>query len=133
MPKYAPSGVDDAVAQRLVLAMLLAAAADGVVDTQEAALLSALARTVPALRSRDVEALFGAARARMASGVDVALSDLDALSGHENTCFALAAEVALVAGKGEGAVLPRLRAHIRPDAAYAECALATFAAKYARA
>jgi len=68
MPKCAPSGVDDAVARSLLLGMLLAAAADGVADAQEAALLSALARTVPELRSRDVEALFAAARAHGQGG-----------------------------------------------------------------
>ena len=131
MPKYAPSGNGDAVARRLVLGMLLAAAADGVVDAKEAALLSALARTVPELRSRDVEALFAAARARMDEGLDVALADLETLEGHENQCFALAAEVALVAGEGEGTMLPRLRERIRPEDGYADCAIATFAAKYA--
>ncbi len=131
MPKYAPSGVDDAVARSMVLGMLLAAAADGVVDAQEAALLSALARTVPELRSRDVEALFTAARARMAEGLEVALGDLGALRGNEDKCFALAAEVALVAGTGDNPMLPRLRDRIRPSDSYAECAIATFAAKYA--
>lgn len=131
MPKYAPSGVDDAVARSLVLGMLLAAAADGVVDAQEAALLSALARTVPELRSRDVEALFASARARMSEGLELALADLGSLAGNEDKCFALAAEVALVAGEGEAAMLTRLREHIHPGDAYADCAIATFAAKYA--
>lgn len=132
MAKYATVEVDDAVARSFVLGMLLAAAADGHVDAQEAALLSALARTVPDLRSRDVEALFEAARARMNDGLDAALVDFGALGGHENKCFALAAEVALVAGHGEaGTMLPRLRDHIRPEPAYADCAIATFAAKYA--
>ena len=131
MPKYAPSGVDDTVARSLVLGMLLAAAADGVVDAQEAALLSALARTVPELRARDVEALFTAARARMAEGLEVALGDLGTLGGNEDKCFALAAEVALVAGTGENPMLPRLRDRIGPSESYAECAIATFSAKYA--
>lgn len=131
MPKYAPSGVDDAVARSLVLGMLLAAAADGVVDAQEAALLSALARTVPELRSRDVAALFAAARARMSEGLEVALADLGSLAGNEDKCFALAAEVALVAGEGDAAMLTRLRDHIHPSEAYADCAITTFAAKYA--
>jgi uncharacterized membrane protein YebE (DUF533 family) len=132
MPKYAAVQVDDAIARSFVLGMLLAAAADGQVDAQEAALLSALARTVPDLRSRDVEALFEAARTRMNDGLETALTDLDALGGHENKCFALAAEVALVAGHGEaGTMLPRLRDHIRPEPGYADCAIATFAAKYA--
>ena len=131
MPKYAPSDVDDAVARSLVLGMLLAAAADGVVDAQEAALLSALARTVPELRSRDVEALFASARARMSEGLELALADLGSLAGNEDKCFALAAEVALVAGEGEAAMLTRLREHIHPGDAYADCAIATFAAKYA--
>ena len=132
MTKYAAVEVDDAVARSFVLGMLLAAAADGHVDAQEAALLSALARTVPDLRSRDVEALFESARARMKGGLDAALADLEALGGHQNKCFALAAEVALVAGHGPaGTMLPRLRDHIRPEPDYADCAIATFAAKYA--
>jgi uncharacterized membrane protein YebE (DUF533 family) len=132
MAKYATVEVDDAVARSFVLGMLLAAAADGQVDAQEAALLASLARTVPDLRSRDVEALFEAARARMNDGLEAALLDLEALGGHENKCFALAAEVALVAGHGEaGTMLPRLRDHIRPEPGYADCAIATFAAKYA--
>jgi len=132
MAKYEAADVDDGVARSLVLGMLLAAAADGRVDEQEAALLSALARTVPELRARDVTALFEAARSRMDAGVDAALADLDALGGHQNKCFALASEVALVAGHGPaGTMLPRLREHIKPDASYAECAIATFAAKYA--
>jgi hypothetical protein len=87
---------------------------------------------VPELRSRDVPKLFEAARARMNAGVAAALADLDALGGHENKCFALASEVALVAGQGPaGTMLPTLRARIRPEPEYAECAIATFAAKYA--
>ena len=132
MAKYEPADVDDTVARSFVLGMLLAAAADGHIDEQEAALLSALARTVPELRSRDVPALFEAARARMDSGLEVALADLDALDGHRNKCFALASEVALVAGHGPaGTMLPRLQVHIAPEAHYAECAIATFAAKFA--
>ena len=131
MAKYQAVEVGDDVARSLVLGMLLAAAADGVVDAHEAALLSALARTVPELRSRNVETLFEAARARMNGGLEAALADLDALGGQENKCFALASEVALVAGRGPaGTILPRLREHIKPDANYAECAIATFAAKY---
>ena len=130
-PKYETAIIDDSVARSFVLGMLLAAAADGKVDEQEAALLSALARTVPDLRSRDVEALFQSARTRMNEGLEAALADFDALGAHQNKCFALAAEVALVAGQGEGAMLPRLRDHIRPDPSYADCAIATFAAKYA--
>ncbi|MBX3190537.1 MAG: hypothetical protein KF819_26285 [Labilithrix sp.] len=137
MAKYAPPEnvvVDEAVAQRLALAMILAAAADGVVDDREAAVLSALARTVPELRARDVTSLFAAARARMNEGLEAALRDLGGLDGLEDKCFALAAEVALVAGSRsgpEGAMLHRLQEHVRPDADVAECAISTFAAKYA--
>jgi hypothetical protein len=69
----------------------------------------------------------------MAAGLDAALADLGTLEGgHANKCFALAAEVALVAGRGpEGTLLPRLRQHIAADPACADCAIATFAAKYA--
>lgn len=130
--KYEAASVADEIARSLVLGMLLAAAADGRVDEREAALLAALARTVPELRSRDVPTLFEAARERMNAGLDAALADLDVLGGHENKCFALASEVALVAGHGpSGTMLPRLQAHIRPEAHYAECAITTFAAKYA--
>ena len=132
MAKYGAVEVEESVARSFVLGMLLAAAADGHVDAQEAALLSALARTVPDLRSRDVEALFESARVRMSHGVEAALADLETLGGHENKCFALAAEVALVAGHGPvGMMLSRLRDHIRPEPDYADCAIATFAAKYA--
>lgn len=132
MAKYGAAVVEHDVARSFVLGMLLAAAADGHVDPQEAALLSALARTVPDLRGRDVEALFEEARTRMNGGLDAALADFSALAGHENKCFGLAAEVALVAGRGAlGTALPRLREHIRPEAFYAECAIVTFAAKYA--
>lgn len=147
MTKYASAGVDDVSARTLVLGMLLAAAADGRVDDDEAALLSALARTVPELRARDVTALFAAARARMDAGLDAALADLAALPAGaaelteptpiaraRDKCFALAAEVALVAGRGPGGtMLPRLRDHIAPDASSADCAITTFAAKYAGA
>ena len=132
MAKYRAASDDTSVVSRFVLGMLLAAAADGHIDEQESALLAALARTVPDLRTQDVEALFSAARARMNEGLEVALADLGALGGQEDKCFALTAEVALVAGHGEaGTMLPVLREHIRPDPAYAESAIATFAAKYA--
>jgi len=136
MTKYAPlagdAAVDDEAASKLVLGMLLAAAADGRVDDEEAALLSALARTVPELRRRDVTALFAAARAQMGEGLDVALRELDGLGPHRNKAFSLAAEVALVAGHGqEGTLLPTLRARIEPDGDAAEHAIAAFAAKFA--
>lgn len=132
MAKYEVAEVSDDVARSFVLGMLLAAAADGHVDDREAALLSALARTVPELRSRDVPKLFEAARLRMNEGLDHALADLENVGSHQNKCFALAAEVALVAGQGPaGTMLPVLRDHIKPDPGYADCAIATFAAKYA--
>lgn len=133
MAKYEPHAVDDVAAGRFVLGMMLAAAADGYVDEDESALLAALARTVPELRSRDVDGLFASARARLSAGVETALGDLGHLEGHRDKCFALAAEVALVAGRGPlGTMLPRLQEQIRPDPDYAECAIATFAAKYAQ-
>lgn len=132
MAKYEAAQVSDEIARSFVLGMLLAAAADGHVDDREAALLSALARTVPELRSRDVPKLFEAARLRMDGGLEAALGDLERVGAYQNKCFALAAEVALVAGQGPaGTMLPTLRARIKPDAGYAECAIATFAAKYA--
>lgn len=133
MAKYEPLAVDDDVAKRFALGMMLAAAADGYVDEDESALLAALARTVPELRGRDVDALFADAKSRMSAGVDAALAHLGGLEAHREKCFALATEVALVAGRGpSGTMLPRLQDRIRPAADYAECAIATFAAKYAQ-
>lgn len=132
MAKYENAKADDTLAQSLALGMLLTAAADGVVDDREAAVLSALARTVPELRARDVTALFDAAKLRMAGGADAALAELAALTRGKDKCFALATEVALIAGKGpEGTLLPRLRASLGPDSDLADAAIATFAAKYA--
>ncbi len=132
MAKYEPAPVDDRMVGRFVLGMMLAAAADGYVDDDESALLGALARTVPELRGRDVDALFASAKARMSGGLEAALADLGSLEAHREKCFALAAEVALVAGRGpHGTMLPTLQDQIRPDPSYAECAVATFAAKYA--
>jgi len=112
--------------------MLLTAAADGRIDDQEAAVLSALARTVPELRTRDVSTIFDAAKTRMNDGVEVALGDLAGLPSCKNKCFALAAEVALISGRGpDGTLLPRLRERLAPDSDYADSAVATFAAKYA--
>lgn len=133
MAKYEPLAVDDDVAKRFALGMMLAAAADGYVDEEESALLAALARTVPELRNRDVDALFADAKSRMSAGVEAALAHLGGLEAHREKCFALATEVALVAGRGPaGTMLPRLQDRIRPAMDYAECAIATFAAKYAQ-
>jgi uncharacterized membrane protein YebE (DUF533 family) len=132
MAKYERADADEDLARRLVLGMLLTAAADGKIDEREAAVLSALARTVPELRAHDVTALFDAAKTRMGDGLDAALGDLATMTRCKNKCFALAAEVALIAGRGpEGTLLPRLREHLAPDADYADSAIATFAAKYA--
>ncbi|MBS2014770.1 MAG: TerB family tellurite resistance protein [Deltaproteobacteria bacterium] len=137
MGKYATNAtnqVDDDAAGALALGMMLAAAADGHVDAEESALLAALAKTVPELRGRDVGGLFDAARSRMSGGVDAALADLAGRDVLREKAFALAAEVALVAGRGpQGTMLPRLQETLRPDPDYAECAIATFAAKYSSA
>ncbi len=132
MAKYQKADADDSLARNLALAMLLTAAADGRIDDREAAVLSALARTVPELRKHDVSTVFDAAKARMNDGVDVALGDLAGLPSCKNKCFALAAEVALISGRGpDGTLLPRLRERLAPDDDYADSAVATFAAKYA--
>jgi tellurite resistance protein len=132
MAKYEDSKGDDDLASLLAVSMLITAAADGVIDDREAAVLSALARTVPELRTRDVSSLFEAAKARMSVGPEIVLDDLAAMSAScKNKCFALATEVALIAGKGpEGTMLPRLLAKLAPDRDYADAAIATFAAKY---
>jgi uncharacterized membrane protein YebE (DUF533 family) len=132
MAKYEKkTDADDSLAKNLVLAMLLTAAADGRIDDQEASVLSALARTVPELRARDVTTIFDAAKTRMNDGVEAALGDLAGLTACRNKCFALAAEVALIAGRGpEGTLLPRLREKVAPEPDYADSAVATFAAKY---
>ncbi|MBX3234467.1 MAG: hypothetical protein KIT84_09340 [Labilithrix sp.] len=123
---------DDALAARLALAMLLVASADGKIDAQETAVLSALARTVPDLRAHDVGALFAAARTKIEASPDAALVTLAAMTAGKNKCFALATEVALVAGLShERTLLPSIAAHLAPDRDYADAAIATFAAKYA--
>jgi uncharacterized membrane protein YebE (DUF533 family) len=129
--KYVKTDGDDRLASALVCGMVLAAAADGHVDAQEAAVLEGLARTVPELRSRDFQVLVEGATKRIGEGPARALEDLSALGAQKNKGFALAAEVALVAGRGEeGTMLPKLRDVIGPDADVADCAVATFAAKY---
>lgn len=133
MAKYEDSKGDDSLAEKLALGMVLTAAADGHIDEQEGAVLSALARTVPELKTRDVAKLFAAARSKMDQGREVALAELTALTEPRlrNKCFALATEVALISGRGpEGTMLPHLLAKIGPDRDYADAALATFAAKY---
>lgn len=130
--KYTNLEVDDATAEKLVVAMLLAAAADGRIDEAESAVLSALARTVPELAKRDVTTVFDRAKKRLASDVEGSLGTLSDLGDAKHKCFALAAEVALVAGRGpEGTLLPRLRTAIAPDAAVADSVVTTFATKYA--
>lgn len=130
--KYAPSaGADDTLARALVGGMLLAAAADGHVDAQEAAVLAGLAMTVPELKTRDFHELVDGATKRMSEGPAVAFGELGKLDASRNKAFALVAEVALVAGKGEsGTLLPKLREVIAPDPDVADGAVATFAAKY---
>jgi uncharacterized membrane protein YebE (DUF533 family) len=132
MTKYEDAkAADDTLANELALAMLLVAAADGHVDDKETAVLSALARTVPDLRAHDVGALFAKARERIAAGVDDAIASLRTAVA-KNKCFALATEVALVAGLGaERTLLPRLIGAIAPARDHADAAIATFAAKYA--
>jgi uncharacterized membrane protein YebE (DUF533 family) len=130
--KYETGAPDDGAARGLVLAMVLTASADGRIDDREAAVLSALARTVPELRGRDVSGLFEAAKARLAEGAEAALGALAAEVSSRNKGFAVGAEVALVAGRGpSGTLLPRLRQALEPDADCADAAIATFAAKYA--
>lgn len=131
MTKYARDRGDEELPSTLVLAMLLVAAADGHVDEKETAVLSALARTVPDLHGKDIALLFGAARARIAAGVDDAITSLRGTPAR-NKCFALATEVALVGGlAAERTLLPRLVTVLGPDATDADAAIATFAAKYA--
>jgi len=129
------SGENTELAERLALGMVMTAAADGHIDEKEGAVLSALARTVPELKSRDdVTALFAAARAKMNAGPGPAFDELTKLTDPtlRNKCFALATEVALISGRGpEGTMLPHLLAKLAPDRDYADAAIATFAAKYA--
>jgi tellurite resistance protein len=122
MAKYEKVAADDV--ESILTSMLLAAAADGVVDDQEKAVLASLAKTIPELAAADMGALL----ARVAN------RDLASLGAAKakNKCFVAAAEVALVAGKGEhGTLLPQLRQVLAPDADLADAAVATFAAKYA--
>lgn len=131
MAKYENANAGDALANELALAMLLVAAADGHVDDKETAVLSALARTVPDLRTHDVGTLFTAAREHIGAGTDGAIASL-ASALAKNKTFALATEVALVSGlHHERTLLPRLLATLTPDSDYAAAAIATFAAKYA--
>ena len=133
MAKYEDGAADDDVASALALAMVMTASADGHIDEREAAVLSALARTVPELRTREVGPLFEAAKARTQHGAEAALASLAALPRCKSKCFALATEVALVAGNGpRGTLLPRLRETLCPDRDDADSAIATFAAKYAK-
>ena len=121
-----------ALAQSLALAMLLVAAADGHVDDKETAVLSALARTVPDLKLHDVSGLFTVAKAQIDGGLEHALHALTTPPGERNKCFALATEVALVAGLShEETLLPRVSKQLGPEPDYADAAIATFAAKYA--
>lgn len=116
------------LANQLGLAMLLVAAADGKIEDKETAVLSALARTVPDLRTEDVAQLFTTARSRIEAGAEEAIESLRAC-GAKNKCFALATEVALVTGlSAERTLLPRLVKTLTPDDA--DSAIATFAAKY---
>src|SRR4051812_6361861 len=104
--------------------MLLAAAADGVVEDQEKAVLAALAKTIPELAGEDMGAMLGRVADRDLASLGTATA--------KNKCFVAAAEVALVAGKDEkGTLLPQLREVLAPDADLADAAVATFAAKYA--
>jgi tellurite resistance protein len=140
MTKYAKLPTDDATADDanadvIMTGMLLAAAADGHIDEQETALLAALSRTVPEIASRDAAAILANVEGRVAVDAE---KELGALAGRcagsekKNKCFAVAAEVALVAGRGpEGTLLPRLRERLAPDTDVADSAVATFAAKYA--
>jgi len=132
MAKY-EDAKDESLAAYLALAMLLVASADGKIDAHETAVLSALARTVPDLRTHDVGALFATARARVSASVPDALRELGAMTHPgKNKCFALATEVALVAGLSQDrTLLPALGAQLAPDRDYADAAIATFAAKYA--
>jgi hypothetical protein len=131
MAKYEDTRGDDTCASGLALGMVMTAAADGHVDEQEAAVLAALARTVPELRQRDVATLFGAAKARLGDGVEAALGDLVELRSGKGKCFTLATEVALVAGGNPTALLPRLAGRLGLPREFADAAIATFAAKYA--
>ncbi len=79
----------------------------------------------------DLPAVVARVESRVAADAEKELAAL-ANAPAKSKCFAAAAEVALVAGRGpEGTLLPRLRETLAPDADLAAAAVATFAAKYA--
>jgi tellurite resistance protein len=125
--KYEDARGDETFAQDLTTAMVLVAAADGHIEEKETAVLSALARTVPDLKRRDVGSLFTAARMRIQGNPETALDAVTPAA--KEKCFTLAAEVALVTGlSAEGTILPKLARQLAPN--YPDAAIATFAAKY---
>src|SRR4051812_44967055 len=78
------SGVNDEMARTMVLAMLLVAAADGQISTHEEAVMTAFARTVPELKSRDFGALLTAAKERL----PLAEADFQAMPRFKNKTYA---------------------------------------------
>ncbi len=130
--KYTPNA-EAALASRLVLAMVLAAAADGQVGDAERAVIQTLGKTVPDLARHDLGALLAAAQARIAqAGVQGALADLADMPAYRNKCFILAAEVAFAAGAPNAttqAALATLANVVQPNAF--DATMRVLMAKYA--
>jgi hypothetical protein len=129
MTKY---GKAEVAPDTIALGMVLAAAADGIIEASEAVVLGALARTVPELAKTDPKALFSAVEKRVAAAPDKELGGLGGEAPARNKCFVVAAEVALVTGlDADATLLPKLRTQLAPEGDLADSAVATFAAKYA--